>query len=824
MKLFLLKIAAAALIIPTVTQGQSATISCVSCSSIIFQDVGFTDLELFQDEACEHGIGPVDVCPSGYVCASIIGVETQNIAGYGETNFHVVIRGCEIATFFDISQAASGCVPADQHEDFLGTDASDPDVQFVRFEGDICYCSEDTCNDVMAPPIHRPALPHTPPPNAPGLQCRFCSHVEFHDDVLKDPTITNFDCEDGLLTSEDVYYITCPAGSVCLNIRGQMTYSSLGFDVAADVHDRRCFFVDDVMDAESGCVDQDDISDYQTDYYSYFDDVIFQGGACYCSRDLCDCDPDVCLESSTFTCADHAFCTGLHEICVDGFFRPRCECEEGYGFDERFQCQQVAKSCITCVSRHFLGDFTSGTLSEDLECEAGRGAEYSCADDSVCATLVGTETNWYEGYGPVQSRIVHRGCEKRALFDEFSPCLSDPLSGNIFMIDNEYPRVNFTGEACYCSENNCNTELQEIERIIRPPIPDGDARGLQCTVCFSRHPLSPAEESNVSLDRACVEGDHTHPDVYYVTCPSDHSCLKVLGVFRFFLGAAFGEYLTVERRCIPNTYTMGGDSGCIAMDEVRDNLEEDYSSYYFYFDAIEIEAPACYCSTDFCDCDVTSCKTDTDKDETCESEGVCDKPHEKCHDTTTAGPVCFCEVGYSYDENRNCVPDADLTCENEGMCDEPNEVCLDMPNGPTCVCEDGYERNDEGECEHTTPTCNDGDLCSQPNEHCEDISNTPTCVCDTGYEYNTRRNCVRGFTCRTKECTIANSECVDSKDGPRCVCKQNYVMGPDGNRCNVRNTNQDENKNDGSKGSTNVQLSYMMFWILVVTGVILTRE
>lgn len=74
-----------------------------------------------------------------------------------------------------------------------------------------------------------------------------------------------------------------------------------------------------------------------------------------------------------------------------------------------------------------------------------------------------------------------------------------------------------------------------------------------------------------------------------------------------------GRAEVIERRCIPKDYTDGKDQGCLIMDEIRDNLQYEYSSYYFYFDAIVIDAPACFCSEDVCDCDIDTCTTKGEK-------------------------------------------------------------------------------------------------------------------------------------------------------------------------------------------------------------------
>ena len=104
--------------------------------------------------------------------------------------------------------------------------------------------------------------------------------------------------------------------------------------------------------------------------------------------------------------------------------------------------------------------------------------------------------------------------------------------------------------------------------------------------------------------------------------------------------------------------------------------------------------------------------------ETCESEGVCDKPHEDCHDTTTAGPVCFCEFGYSYNANRDCEPDGKNCTE------------INLKHVPTST--NAY-KNDEVE--------------NRPHKKSGTLLNVIERILDAKYSF---RHTVRGFCTSTK--------------------------------------------------------------------------
>ncbi|XP_071843078.1 uncharacterized protein [Apostichopus japonicus] len=670
----------------TLIQGQTAGVECVYCSSTTFQDIGYSDLvSVYEDPECELGIGHVVTCPAGYACITIIGTETQFFSGYGNIDLHVVIRDCVETALLGVDT----CAPLTENSPVVGQYPLGGGSELVSFLGELCHCDTNACNNVMAPPIDRPFRPHTPPPNTPGLQCRVCSHLEFHEDTLNDPSFISRDCEEGQLTSDQVNYVTCFEGSVCVNIRGEVTYSSEGFDFPAELHERRCLLPDEQVNMDKGCLPESALSD-TFGSYSAIDTIEFMGGICYCNTSLCDCDPEVCFNNVRRTCAEFDFCPGENEVCVDGNLAPRCECLDGFGFDDRFQCRSVTEQCITCSSRHFVSDFTTSKALEDMQCERGLGLSYTCGPESVCATVVGTETRYSEGYGDVVINVIQRGCEHRSLFHGDAKCLSDPRSGDILSFNDtnsELPRTSFTGEACFCIGNDCNTNVEDFERQIHPHYPDDDVMGLQCISCYSRYFPDHQDEQNGALNQACINGDLTSSDVVYITCNPDHACLKVHGNLTYFLDGVGGRAEVIERRCIPKDYTDGKDQGCLIMDEIRDNLQYEYSSYYFYFDAIVIDAPACFCSEDVCDCDIDTCTT---KDISCEDDNFCNKPNEVCSDTAN-GPECVCEPGYQHDERKECkIIEQDVTCE-KFTCDKINTVCLDINTGPQCVCKENYK-------------------------------------------------------------------------------------------------------------------------------------
>ncbi|XP_071844936.1 uncharacterized protein [Apostichopus japonicus] len=277
--------------------GKSFSQQCLNCISEKFLNADFSNVDVLEDRDCEMGVFKSEflgICNSVEICITIDGIATYDIEGYGKTDTLFVRRMCTDPIFLDSS---TRCMTGPTAERFvLSLDHHlelDGYIYMSSFDGTVCPCNDDFCNDEVIRPV-LVKRSHTPAPEATGLQCALCVDADIPGQSYSFlEELDNPHCEAGNLTASNVFYQTCSGNGACVTIDGSITESGTRYNLyqRACVHGfLESYSKSDKMfcfsRSQSASVGENILLD-EEDYY-FGNDFTFDGVVCYCTSDLCN--------------------------------------------------------------------------------------------------------------------------------------------------------------------------------------------------------------------------------------------------------------------------------------------------------------------------------------------------------------------------------------------------------------------------------------------------------------------------------------------------------------------------------------------------------
>ncbi|KAI3415661.1 hypothetical protein GPALN_005254 [Globodera pallida] len=325
--------------------------------------------------------------------------------------------------------------------------------------------------------------------------------------------------------------------------------------------------------------------------------------------------------------------------------------------------------------------------------------------------------------------------------------------------------------------NECSPDAQCIDQ----------AEGYSCRCKPGFADVSPQNGKPGSACRK-QQNECSSPHTYGVDCDSNAACVDT--------GAGY------ECRCHPG-YTdisesfsqLPGRKCVVAVNECEDRSKNDCSENAVCTDAKE--SYTCACHPGFVDASANVGKY---------PGRICNKPHEKLHDTPTnecdpnqsspcqSGQVCKQNSGGHY--ICQCGEGAALVegkcqmiaaCQVDPECDK-NANCINVLGSYSCQCKPGFFDVDPvtpgRECKPLSNECADRHDCS-PLAKCVDNKDGFECICNAGYTdvssqigLRPGRKCVNSSNeCAERSLNTCdeNADCIDTPQGYSCQCYSGYV-------------------------------------------------